>query len=160
MLFLSKLIPVFFYPLGFALLLILLSGALLCMRQTRQALWCLLLSGLTLFLFSTEIVAFTLAKSLERQYLPPLIADIKGDAIVSLGGAGRPKRFPRDQAEFNEAGERLFHSIRLYKAGVAPWVIATGGGIDFILPGQVEADDMRAVMVEFGLPDSVLLLEG
>lgn len=160
MIVLSKLLPVFFlYPLGIVLVLLAVSLVLL-KKQKIRAVFALVGTGVgLLLLLSNEIVANALMGGLERRYLPVDVHSVKADAIVALGGCGRPKMYPRSHVEFNEAGERMFHSLRLYKAGAAPWVIVSGGGIDFILKGQADARDMRELMVEFGMPFDSILVE-
>jgi uncharacterized SAM-binding protein YcdF (DUF218 family) len=159
MILLSKLLPVFIFPVGLSIELIL--GAIVCLWLNRRktAYVLLFLAAGVLMTFSTPLISQRLAKSLERAYLPADEKTVKGDAIIALGGGGRPKVFPRNHAEFNEAGERIFHAIRLYKAGAAPWVITSGGGIDFILKGQKEGEDMKELMVEFGMPADRILVE-
>lgn len=156
---LSKLLPVFVYPLGFGLLV--LAAVLFSLYWRRSRIAATLVAGLfvVLYWFSIEPVSHGMIQSLERRYLPVNPDTVAAAAIVVLGGAGRPKKHPRFTSEFNEAGERIFQGIRLYRAGAAPRVVVSGGGIDFILKGQVEAEDLRDWMVEFGVPDSALLLE-
>jgi len=160
MIVLSKLLPVFFlYPLGIVLILLAVSLVLL-KKQKIKAVFALVGTGAgLLLLLSNEIMASALLGGLERRYLPVDVDSVKADAIVALGGCGRPKMYPRSHVEFNEGGERMFHSLRLYRAGAAPRVIASGGGIDFILKGQTEARDMRELMVEFGMPFDSILVE-
>lgn len=161
MLLVSKLLPVFFFfPLGIVIVLLAVSLFLLKKRMILvvQILLGVILS--ILFLLSTEIVSFSLIKGLERRYPAVDIHAVKADAIVVLGGGGRPKIHPRSHVEFNEGGERMFHGLRLFKAGAAPVVIVTGGGIDFILKGQCEGADMKELMVEFGMPPDSILIEG
>ncbi|MFH0921265.1 MAG: YdcF family protein [Fibrobacterota bacterium] len=159
MILLSKLLPVLVFPLGLSIEMIL--GGLVCLWLGRKktAFVLFLLSLTVLFFFSSGPVRTSLVKSLEREYLPVPEAGLHADAIVALGGGGRPNIYPRNHAEFNEGGERIFHSIRLFKAGAAPYVIASGGGIDFILKGQKEAEDMKELMVEFGMPADRVLVE-
>jgi uncharacterized SAM-binding protein YcdF (DUF218 family) len=159
MILLSKLLPVFIYPLGLSIELILGGVVCLWLNRRKTAFVLLFLAAGVLFTFSSAPVSRKLAKSLEREYLPVDEKTVKGDAIISLGGGGRPKVYPRNHAEFNESGERIFHALRLYKAGAAPWVITSGGGIDFIIKGQKEGEDMKELMVEFGMPADRVLVE-
>ncbi len=137
------------------------AAALVCLyfRKQKAAIWLLGIALVVAYLPATEIVATMLVKKVERTYLPVDIYSVKGDAIVVLGGGGRPKSYPRTNVEFSEAGERMFHGIRLFKAGAAPVVIVSGGGIDFILKDQCEGRDMAELMIEFGMPADSIIIE-
>jgi uncharacterized SAM-binding protein YcdF (DUF218 family) len=157
MIVLSKLLPIAVYPIGLVIECIIAALVLLYFRKLKAACTLLGLSLFILLFLSNSVVPGAMAKTLERKYLPVSEQAVKAEAIVVLGGSGRPKRFPRNHVEFNEAGERIIEGMRLYKAGAAPWVIPTGGGIDFILKGQKEALDLREVLLELGVPDSAIL---
>lgn len=159
MIVLSKLLPVFVFPVGLTLLFIALGLLFRRLERPRLTTFSLVFAFTVLYLFSTAPVAGFLAKRLERRYLPVEPASIKADVIVVLGGAGRPKAYPRRTVEFGEGAERIFEGIRLYKAGVAPVVIPTGGGISFIAGGQREGSDLKSVMVEFGVPEGAVIAE-
>ncbi len=159
MMVLSKFLPLAVYPLGICLELLLLSLILIYLKKIKTASLCICLSVFVLLFFSSQPVSNWLAKGLERKYLPISEQSVKADAIVVLGGGCRPAIFPRNHVEYNEGAERVFEGIRLYKAGAAPYVIPTGGGIDFILKGQKEGNDMREVMIEYGVPDSAVMAE-
>jgi uncharacterized SAM-binding protein YcdF (DUF218 family) len=73
------------------------------------------------------------------------------DAIVVLGAAqynGRPS---------GALAARLDHAIELYKQGLAPYLITTGGN----LPGDrtTEAETGRRYALAKGVPDSAILME-
>lgn len=73
------------------------------------------------------------------------------DAIVVLGAAqynGRPSAILK---------ARLEHAIDLYQAGVAPWLVVTGGKAD----GDVttEAASARAYAIQRGVPRDAILSE-
>lgn len=77
------------------------------------------------------------------------------DAIVVLGGGGytwisRPG-VTLEKLKYS----RLAAGVRLYRAGLAPTVILSGGGVG----GRTEARNMARGMRKFGVPDSALLLE-
>ncbi len=159
MILLSKLLPIFIFPIGLTVELILGGGICHALGRRKPGQTLLVLAALVLLFFSSGPVQRKLVTSLERAYMPVNESVVKADAIVALGGAGRPKTFPRNHVEFNESGERIFHAIRLFKAGAAPYIITTGGGIDFMLNGQKEGDDMKELMVEFGAPADRIISE-
>lgn len=156
MVFLSKLIPLFLYPLGLAVALMLLS-LLLSARRLRA--WLLVTSLLVLLVFSNRWVAHSLARSLEWRYLPPDPLPA-AEAIVLLGGGTEAPSWPRMRPEVNSAADRLFYAAELYRAGKAPLVILSGGNIDWLEErSTTPAQDMRAILVLLGVPESAMILE-
>lgn len=157
-LFLSKLFPLFVYPLG--LVCALLVAALILRRhgKTRTAL--IVTSLLLLWLGGNRIVAMSVARSLEWQYTPPAsFADAQ--AIVVLGGGTRGQSLPRPMHEMNEAGDRLLYALRLYRAGVAPTILLSGGRAAYDSPdaGPPEAESMADILTAAGIPPDALILE-
>jgi len=153
--FLSKLLPLFVFPLGLACLLLIL--ALLWARARRLA---IVLALVILWLGSSRYVAYSLVRSLEGRY-PTLDGTPAADAIVVLGGGTRSNDPPRPMTEVNEAGDRLIYAARLYRDGAADVVLVTGGSIEWLQPEGVapEANDMAALMQLLGVPDKALWLE-
>lgn len=153
--FLSKLLPLFVFPLGLACLLLIL--ALLWVRARRLA---ILLALVLLWLGSSRYVAYALVRSLETRY-PTLDGAPQAGAIVLLGGGTRSGDPPRPMPEVNEAGDRVFYAAKLYHDGAADVVLVTGGSIEWLQPEGIapEANDMSALMQLLGVPDEALWLE-
>ena len=85
------------------------------------------------------------------------------DAIVVLGGGIAPAVPPeREFPSLTESSDRIWVAARLYKQGVAPKIIVSGGG--FLAanngPATTEAEAMRRFLVELGVPDSAIVSEG
>ncbi len=152
--FLSKLLPLFVYPLGLSCVLLILA---LVVRRRRQR-WLVVAVLVLLWLGGNRWVSSLLVRSLEWRYLPstPLPA---AQAIVLLGGGTRPQALPRPLAEVNEAGDRLFYAAWLYREGKAPLVLITGGGIEWRGPRLPETEAMRDLLVFLGVPAEAILLE-
>jgi len=156
--FLSKFLPLFVYPLGLASLLIFL--AFIFWKKRRVTFFFILFAFLLLCLGGNKYVAFSLAKSLEWQYLPTELPT-QADAIVVLGGATESALYPRPEVELNAAADRLFHGAALYHEGKAPYVLLSGGDIDFLTLSDVSpAKDMASVMEMLGVPEDALWLQG
>ena len=153
--FLSKFLPLFFFPLGFIALL--LVSAVLWPRGRRTL---VLIAIVILWLASSRYVAYYLIRDLESRY-PPLAAGQQADAIVVLGGGTRGGDAPRPMVEVNEAGDRLLYGTALYHAGAAPVVLVTGGSIEWLTPEGLgpEANDMSSLMALLGVPAEALWLE-
>ncbi|MDX2240232.1 MAG: YdcF family protein [Leptolyngbyaceae cyanobacterium bins.302] len=154
-LFLSKLIPLFFYPLGLISILLLVAVGLLW-RKPRLAALPILLSLVILLVSSNAWVSDWLVRSLEFQNLPP--AELpKADAIVVLGGCTKPAFPPRPWVDVSEEGDRVLHAAKLYREGKAPKVIFSGGRIDWYGSGPSESQDMAELAKTMGVPDAAIL---
>lgn len=158
MVFLSKFLPLIFYPLGFSLLLLVLS--LIVARRPKLRTILQVTALLILLVFSNRWVAQALTRSLEWRYLPQGELP-RTQAIVVLGGGTEPAVPPRPQPEMNSAADRLFYAANLYRAGKAPQVILSGGNILWLEnPADTPADDMQNLLVQLGVPPEAMVLEG
>jgi len=154
-LYLSKFLPLLVYPLGLTCILILLA---LLIRSARWQKGILILAFLALFLGGNGWVARALAKSLEWRYLPPAETP-HADAIVILAGDERSAHFPRPTPEIGEAGDREIYAAHLYHQGAAPFILFSGGAIDWLSSGDapwVTADYLLELM---GVPRNALWFE-
>ena len=176
-LFLSKLLPIFIYPLGLSSLLIAIalvsllwrakrsrnpsnvSKAIGLFKSNRFAAIMLSIALVILFLSSNDLFSKALVRSLEWQYLPT--GEIpQAEAIVVLGGGTRPRIAPRPWYEVNEAGDRILYGAWLYKNGKAPYLIVTGGRAEwFGEGGNPESEDMAAIAEMLGVPSNVIIQE-
>ena len=153
--FLSKLLPLFVFPLGLACLLLLLG---VVWARTRRV--AIVLALVVLWVASSRFTAYTLMRSLEQRH-PSLAGAPAADAIVVLGGGTRSSDPPRPMTEVNEAGDRLLYGALLYQGGAADVVLVTGGSIEWLQPAGIdaEANDMAALMRLLGVPPDALRLE-
>lgn len=155
--FFSKLLPLFVYPVGLTCVLLLL--ALLFNRHNRTRTALIVTAILVLLLSSNRWVSYGLAQSLEWRYLPteklPQV-----EAIVVLGGGTESQQYPRPSVEVNAAGDRILYAAQLYREGVAPVLLLSGGTIDW-QDGDAgtPADDMAAILTAIGVPESALWLQ-
>lgn len=154
-LFLSKLLPTFIYPLGFACLL-LLFAFITFWKKPRLAAISIALSLTILLLTSNRWVSLGLVRSLEWQNLPKTELP-QADAIVVLGGAVKPAIYPRPWVDVSEAGDRILWGAQLYKQGKAPFLILSGGRINWKGGGPPESQDMAEIAKAMGVPSSVIL---
>ena len=156
-LFLSKLLPLFVYPLGLSCILLLVA-LWLCFKRSRWTFVPILLAFVVLMTAGNVRFSNSLVTSLERQYLP-LKNTPKADAIVVLGGSTRNSEPPRIMPDMSERGDRLLYGVKLYKDGAAPYILLTGGRIDWYGGASSEAEDMAAITEIMGVPRDALLLE-
>jgi uncharacterized SAM-binding protein YcdF (DUF218 family) len=118
-LFLAKLLPVFVYPLGAAILVGALALALSFTNWRRIGQVLLGLTLLTLWIAATPICAHWLNWRLQLEVAPLSVSPLpQSDVIVLLGGIG-----PLD---------RIVDTLRVYRAGKAPLIVISGE----ISPGE------------------------
>ncbi|WP_373546077.1 YdcF family protein [Chamaesiphon sp.] len=156
-LFLSKLIPLFFYPMGAAYLLLTVALILwwINSKWTPAAIGAALI---ILFLSGNTWISHRLAQSLEWQNIPKAELPI-ADAIVILGGGIRAGAYPRPDVDFTDAGDRVWHGGNLYRAGKAPKIIVSGGRITWQGGGNPESDDLTKILVNMGVPQLDIIPE-
>lgn len=157
LLFLSKLIPLFLYPLGLASSLLIL--ALVTYKHKNWQKFFLLSALGIILLGGNRWVAYGLVKSLEWQYVSPNSMPV-ADAIVILGGGTEPLEYPRRITELNSAGDRVLYGAHLYKQGKAPVVLLGGGTITWLSDRPTTpSEEMASVIQEMGVPPDALLLQ-
>lgn len=153
LLFLTKLAPVFIYPLGLALLL--LGAALIGLRCADAPFpkVCLTVAFVLFWMASTPMVSQALLSALENQHPPRPIAQIpSADVAIVLGGAVNGPAPPRVATELGDASDRVLHAARLFKAGKVQRIWVSGGNLPWS-PGQVtEAESIQDLLVEWGVP--------
>ena len=155
--FLSKLLPLFVYPVGLACLLLAVSLIFNRHRRLRNAL--VTISLAILYLASNRWVAYHLAQTLEWQYLPPQEIPTV-EAIVVLGGGTESRQYPRPAVEVNAAGDRVLYAAQLYREGKAPVLLLSGGTITWQDGGSgTPAEDMASILTAIGIPESALWLQ-
>lgn len=152
--YLSKLLPLLVYPLGFACILLILVLILEKNRTWRRAL------GITalviLWLGSNRWVSYGLARSLEWRHLPPEKLP-QAEVIVVLGGGTESADPPRPMTEVNSAGDRVLYAARLFKQGAAPIILVSGGNLEFSSArGETPADEMADLLLLTGVPQDVI----
>ncbi|MEA5618268.1 YdcF family protein [Cronbergia sp. UHCC 0137] len=155
-LYLSKLLPLFFYPLGLASIG-LIVGLVTLWKRPRIAAIAISLSLTILLVCSNTWAAKYLVRSLEWQNIPTEIP--QAEAIVVLGGGTKSSTWPRPTADLSEAGDRVIYGAQLYRQNKAPIIILSGGRIDWRGSGQAESADMAAILTSIGIPSEVIIQE-
>lgn len=154
-LYLSKLLPLFVYPLGLACIFMVIAFFSVWKRPTRAA-TCIALAVMILWLGGNGWVANGLVKSLEWQNLP--LANVpQADAIVVLGGSIKPQFIPRPSIDVMESGDRVLYGAQLYREGKAPLLILSGGRIDWKGGGPPESEDMARLSQNLGVPATAIV---
>jgi len=154
-LYLSKLLPLFFYPLGLACVLMVVALVTLWKRP-RWAAGSITLALIILLVGSNGWVSRFLVRSLEWQNLPH--AELpNAEAIVVLGGATKPAIPPRPAVDLSEEGDRVLYGAQLYQQKKAPLVIVSGGRIHWRGSGPSESADMATILSQMGVPASAII---
>ena len=153
MYYINKTVGFIVSPIGIAII----GGALafLCAKRghRRAAKW---VSGLTvawLWLWMTPIMTWFVGVPLEREFLvdgrvPAVETHPEADVIVLLGGSMGVETNLSSYAEMWSGADRVWQTARLYKAGKAQQVIATGNGA---------RDSTLPLLKDFGVPSECVL---
>jgi uncharacterized SAM-binding protein YcdF (DUF218 family) len=157
-LFLSKLLPIFVYPLFLAILLAGLS--LLLARFRRVARVAVVLAITILWIASTPAFANWLYSGLEGRYPPRSIETLPhADVAIVLGGAiGQPLP-PRVTSDLQDSSDRILEAARLFKAGKVDRVLVTAGNLPWLDASMSEGALIADLLVEFGVPREAVVLE-
>lgn len=155
--YLSKLLPLFLYPLGLACVLMLVALVTLWQRP-RSAAFSLALALIILLVGGNGWVSRSLVRSLEWQNIPSAGLP-NAEAIVVLGGATKPAFPPRPFVDLGEEGDRVFYGAQLYQQQKAPLIIVAGGRIDWRGRGPSESADMVSILSQLGVPMSAIIQE-
>jgi uncharacterized SAM-binding protein YcdF (DUF218 family) len=156
-LYLSKILPLFFYPLG--LVSVSLIVALVTLRKRPQiATIAISISLAVLLLSSNAWVAKYMIRSLEWQNIPTAKIP-NAEAIVVLGGATKSAIWPRPTVDLSEPGDRVIYAAQLYFQKKAPIIILSGGRIDWRGSGSPESADMATILTSIGVPAEAIIQE-
>lgn len=155
-LFLSKILPLFLYPLGLACLLLFIA-LIISWKQLSRSQLPIALALIVLLVSSNGWMQNFLVRSLEGQNIPTELPN--ADAIVLLGGATKSATKPRPMVDVSEQGDRVLYAAKLYLEKKAPIIIASGGRIDWNSAGQPEAADMAQLLEMMGVPKNAIVQE-
>lgn len=159
--FVSKVFSLLIDPA--AIVFVLLVWALIIRKRRPKVFHTLLISAVVLlFVLSCPMTSVWLLKSLEKQYPDESIdARTPAQAIVVLGGSLRMPSGSHPASGITNSSDRLLVALRLYRAGKAPLVVASGGDSPLLLKVRSlhEAEVMKALLQEWGLPGSAILVE-
>jgi uncharacterized SAM-binding protein YcdF (DUF218 family) len=97
---------------------------------------------------------------LEAEYPPVAIETMrKADVAIVTGGAVGQPLPPRLAADLGGAADRVFHAARILRAGKASHILVVAGNLPWLPAAASEAELIRELLVEFGVPDEVIVLE-
>jgi uncharacterized SAM-binding protein YcdF (DUF218 family) len=131
MYYINKIIGFVVSPVGLSII----GGAcaLICFRLKRQrvAKWLGWASFAWLWLWMMPIMTWVVGAPLEREFLvdgrvPTVETFPAADAIILLGGGMGADTNHNSYAEMASGADRVWQAVRLFKAGKAPVIVATG----------------------------------
>ena len=159
-LYLTKLAPVFLYPVG-SVLLISLFGLIIGYYRTRSPLPIFALAAAWLWITSMPVFADFAVATLEKQYpARPIEATPKADVAIVLGGAVSQPAPPRVTVDLNKSADRVLQAFKLYKAGRVDRILVTGGNVPWRPEIEPEANLIRSLLIDWGIPSTSIEIAG
>ena len=133
MYYLNKIIGFLISPIGIAIAGLVFAVVLSWIKRVRLAKW---IGGVTvvwLWLWMTPVMTRVIGEPLEREFIvggrvPAVESFPDADVIVVLGGSMGSDTNLNGYAEMWTSADRVWQAARLWKAGKAPRIIATGDG--------------------------------
>lgn len=150
-LFLNKILPVFFLPIGVSLLLV-LAGLVFKRRMLAVA------GLLLLWILSLPVVADSLLAALEGRAGRVPMEDLRAaDAVVVLSGMIR--EVPgAPLGEWGDAVDRFEAGVEVWQTGKAPHLVFTGGWLPWRPAARPEGEILRDRAGRLGVPDAAMLV--
>lgn len=151
-----------------------LIGLLIVWRSKKKFLGrgLIALAIIQLLAFSSPLVSDRLLQGLEdqaragssdQQRASLILEGGRYGAIVLLGGGIKPAAPPaRTHPDLGDAADRVWHTARLYRQGLAPKIIVSGGlspGLESRNDIHTEAQAMKSLLIDLGVPSSAITLE-
>jgi uncharacterized SAM-binding protein YcdF (DUF218 family) len=157
-----KQLSLLLYPLTWVILLLIITMLLLFFRRSFWAGQSLALAFVVLWISAMPVTGKWLTQHLETQYTVKMAADYgEADAIVLLGGGIKGADAPqRPMPDLNDAADRVWFASQLYLKQKAPIIIATGGTLSWTGTQQTEANAMKMILQDLGIPESRIIEEG
>jgi len=160
-LLLTKLLPLMLYPLSQAIGLIVLALGLGWIGYRRIAMMCLVVAVAGLWVVSTPSFSDWALSTLENQHPPLPVARLPAaDVAIVLGGAIDQKAPPRVAIDLHATADRVLHASRIYRAGKVDSIFVTGGNLPWAPKTKSEAQHIRDLLIEWGVPDRSIELAG
>lgn len=172
MLILIKILTWMASPTGFLVWGSTLGAILGITRWRRTSKVLVILAVSQLIVFASPMISERLMGGLEERArglesknkkAERLLSAERYAAIVLLGGATAPAQPPhRPHPDLGNAADRIWHAARLYREGLAPKIIVSGGrspGLEKRKDIQTEAQSMAMLLTDLGIPATALILE-
>ena len=154
MYYLNKIIGFVASPIGISIAGLVIAVVCAWLKRVRLVKW---IGGVTvvwLWLWMTPFMTRFVGAPLEREFLvggrvPAVESFPEADAIVVLGGSMGSDTNLSGYAEMSASADRVWQAARLWKAGKAPKIIATGDGAKESTLGLLKDFGVDEKCVEF-----------
>ncbi len=151
MYYLNKIVGFFSSPLVLAIAVMVVGTFLVARGRRKIGLWIVAGATTWLWVWSTGAMYRIVGIGLESEWPVVLAEDSPtADAIVLLGGGIGSNTNVYPYAEISSGSDRVWHAARLYWAGKAPLIIASGKEGR---PAHVP------LLVDLGVPETAIIVE-
>jgi uncharacterized SAM-binding protein YcdF (DUF218 family) len=158
--YLSKILPLLVLPIGLIIELTLVALLLVIGGKKKSSALFLLLALTLAWGASTPYVAESLMGRLEQDYPAMMMSEVpRSRCVVMLGGAVEPVRPPRVDIDLLDGADRVRKTAQLYRAGLAQVVIVSGGNQPWSPFDEPEAESVKTLLLEGGVPAEAIYLE-
>jgi uncharacterized SAM-binding protein YcdF (DUF218 family) len=150
----SKLLAFLFLPLSWIFILLIGSW---CSKDAGRKRRLRVAAVVILVLFSNR---FFFDRIMHAWEINAVAEPAKGsyDAIIVLGGLSSWDD-EMQRTQFARGADRLMQAVALWKKGVAPKLVFTGGSGSILHPEYLEASRIRNYLLSIGIPDSAMIFE-
>jgi uncharacterized SAM-binding protein YcdF (DUF218 family) len=157
--YLTKVLAVFALPLAWALFLGLTALVLVARGRRRPAVSIIAAQFGLLWVCAMPWTAGRLTAWLEAPFPPVALEQTPvSDVAIVLGGAVGAVGDPPVE-NLSGASDRVLRAARLFRAGKARHVLAVGGNQPWLSRSVPEAEAMRDLLVEWGVPREAVFTE-
>jgi len=159
--YLSKILPLFVMPVSVVLILTVVALFMVQRGMKRTASGVLAVAVSVLWVASTPMVAEGLYRGLESRHPAQTLEQVpEADCIILLGGVVGSPMPPRVEADLGETIDRVYKAAQLFRAGKARSLIVTAGNQPWSQSPWAEAELIRNLLMEWGVPKDAIFLEG
>lgn len=156
----DKLLTSLGYPLGFGLVVILVSLLLVLSGFKRTGFTFITAAFAMIWVAAMPVTAMALVKTLESQYPAQKVeAYPVSDVAIVLGGGIEQPSATNPYPDLQFASDRLFHAHRILKAGKVKMLLLSGGSVYNPQSGLSEAQAMAELLEQLGVDRSLILIE-
>ena len=140
-------------------MLALVALALIALGRLRAGGWLLAVQLGVLWLFAMPWTGDRLAAGRESPFPPVALEQTPvADVAIVLGGAVGQVGDPPVE-NLSGGSNRVLRAARLFRAGKVGYVLASGGNLPWLGGSVPEAELMRDLLVEWGVPREAILTE-
>ena len=151
----NKLVGYLISPVGISTALVAAAVVARLLKRRRLAGWAVVLALANFWLWSTPWMAKRMGVPLEAEFLvdgcvPAVESLPSADAIVLHGGSMGLATNISPYAEMLTSADRVWQAARLYRAGKAPRIYATGGHV---------AESTLGLLMDLGVPREAVIFD-